>query len=388
MKITEIRETTISLRSPIRNAWIDFSEMTTSLVVVKSDVVRDGKPLCGFGFNSNGRYAVGSIIRDRLAPRLTSANPDDLLDDARSTFDPVKCHEVMMRNEKPGGHGDRSVACGAIDMAAFDLTAKVLDVPLWKYLSDRFSTSSANRKVFVYAAGGYYVPGKSLQDLQDEMRSYRALGYQHVKMKIGGADLAEDLRRIEAVLEVTGDGKYLLVDANGRLNTDAAIAYAKALQPYNLFWYEEPCDPLDYFAHSEVTKHYKNPMATGENLFSAQEGINLLRYAGMRPDRDFVQIDPALAGGLSEYLKFLQQMPDFGWSAERCIPHGGHQFTLHIAAALGLYGNESYPGIFEPIGGFADGVEVIDGYVELSDAVGIGIENKKVLMDEYRKLLD
>ena len=237
MRITDIRETTISLRSPIRNAWIDFSEMTTSLVVVKSDVIRDGNPLCGFGFNSNGRYAVGSLIRDRLGPRLKAASSGDLLDNTRPTFDPVKCHEVMMRNEKPGGHGDRSVACGAIDMALYDLTAKVLEVPLWKYLSDRFSKNSANRKVFVYAAGGYYVPGKSAHDLQDEMRSYLDMGYQHIKMKIGGADLVEDLRRIEAVLKVVGDGKYLLVDANGRLSTAAAIEYAKALEPYNLFWY-------------------------------------------------------------------------------------------------------------------------------------------------------
>lgn len=387
MKITDIRETTISLRSPIRNAWIDFSEMTTSLVVVVSDVIRDGKPLFGLGFNSNGRYAVGSLIRDRIAPRLLAANPSDLIDIDRATFDPIKCHEIMMRNEKPGGHGERSVAVGAVDMALYDLSAKVLEVPLWKYLADRFSEKQANKKVFVYAAGGYYVPGKTLSDLQDEMRSYLALGYKHVKIKIGGAELDEDRRRIEAVLEVTGDGQFLMVDANGRLDSVEAIQYAEVLKPYGLFWYEEPCDPLDYFAHSEVSKNYENPMATGENLFSAQEGINLLRYAGMRPDRDFIQIDPALAGGLTEYLKFLHQMKDFGWSAQRCIPHGGHQFTLHIAAALGLYGNESYPGVFEPIGGFADGVEVVDGYVELTDVMGIGIEHKAALMSEFQKLL-
>ena len=112
-----------------------------------------------------------------------------------------------------------------------------------------------------------------------------------------------------------------------------------------------------------------------------------MRYAGMRPDRDFIQIDPALAGGLTEYLKFLHQMKDFGWSAHRCIPHGGHQFTLHIAAALGLYGNESYPGVFEPIGGFADGVKVVDGHVELNDVIGIGIEHQAALMNEFQKLL-
>lgn len=388
MKITDIREQTISLRSSIRNAWIDFSEMTTSLVVVQSDVIRNGKQICGLGFNSNGRYAVGSIIRDRLAPRLLQADPASLLDDAETTFDPVKCHRVMMQNEKPGGHGDRSVACGSVDMALYDLAAKILGVPLWHFLANRFSNGKANRSVFVYAAGGYYVPGKTHHDLQDEMRDYLALGYRHVKMKIGGTDLADDLRRIEAVLDVVGDGHFLMVDANGRLDLTTAVTYAKALEPFGLFWYEEPCDPLDYQAHAEVTKHYGGAMATGENLFSFQEGINLLRYAGMRNDRDFIQIDPALAGGLTEYMKFLNAMPELGWSANRCIPHGGHQFTLHIAAAFDMYGNESYPGVFEPIGGFADGVNVVDGYITLPDTDGIGIELKRELMGSFAPILN
>src|SRR3546814_3302911 len=117
-------------------------------------------------------------------------------------------------------------------------------------------------------------------------------------------------------------------------------------------------------------------MATGENLFSMQDARNLIRYGGMRPDRDILQFDPALSYGLVEYRRTLAMLEENGWSARRCIPHGGHQFALNIAAGLGLGGNESYPDVFQPFGGFADDVAVEDGMVGLPDAPGIGFERK------------
>ena len=118
------------------------------------------------------------------------------------------------------------------------------------------------------------------------MRGYLDMGYSVVKMKIGGASLAEDLRRIEAVIEVDGSGQALAVDANGRFDLATAIAYAEALEPYGLRWYEEAGDPLDFALQAELASHYDRPMATGENLFSMQDARNLIRYGGMRPDRD------------------------------------------------------------------------------------------------------
>ena len=178
-------------------------------------------------------------------------------------------------------------------------------------------------------------------------------------MKIGGAPLAEDLKRIEAVLDVVGgDGQRLAVDVNGRFDLSEALEYAKAIEPYNLFWYEEIGDPLDYALNATVSEHYKGRIATGENLFSLQDARNLIRYGGMRPDRDIIQVDPALSYGLTEYLRIQDMLRQHGWSSRRCIPHGGHQFSLHIAAALKLGGNESYPGEFQPTGGFADNAVV------------------------------
>lgn len=387
MKIVDIREMTAPLKASIRNAFIDFSQMTTSVVAVVTDAVRDGRPVVGYGFNSNGRYAVGGLLRDRFIPRIMAAPPEALLDDAQSNIDPHKVWGVMMTGEKPGGHGDRSVAVGAIDMALWDAVAKVEGRPLYRVLADRFNGGKADDKAFVYAAGGYYQPGKDLSALRDEMRSYLDMGYTVVKMKIGGAPPEEDMRRIEAVLDVVKGGATLAVDANGRFDLDTALAYGEAMEPYGLRWYEEAGDPLDYALQAKLSEAYPHPMATGENLFSHQDARNLIRYAGLRPDRDILQFDPALSYGLVEYLRTLDMLAAHGWSRRRCIPHGGHLFAVHIAVGLGTGGNESYPGVFEPYGGFPDGMRVEDGHVRLSDAPGIGYELKSDLYGVLRGLI-
>jgi L-alanine-DL-glutamate epimerase-like enolase superfamily enzyme len=379
MKIIDIREQTLPISSPIRNAYIDFSKMTLSLVAVITDVMRDGKPVVGYGFNSNGRYGQGMLMRERFIPRVLEAAPESLLNDAGDNLDPHRIWKCLYTNEKPGGHGERSVAIGTIDMAVWDAVAKIAEKPLFQLLAERYGNGQVNQKIFVYAAGGYYYPGKDDSQLKDEMRSYLDRGYNVVKMKIGGASLSEDLRRIESVLSVLKDGQQLAVDANGRFDLDAAIAYAKALSQYDLFWYEEAGDPLDYELQATLRNYYKNPMATGENLFSMQDARNLIRHGGMRPDRDWLQFDCALSYGLVEYLRTLDMLKTHGWSATRCIPHGGHQMSLNIAAGLGLGGNESYPDLFQPFGGFPDGTRVEDGHVFLPALPGIGFEGKSDL---------
>ena len=386
MKITEIRESTRPIKSNIRNAYIDFSKMTLSLVAVVTDVMRDGKPVIGYGFNSNGRYGQGALMRERFIPRVLDADPASLLDDTEDNIDPHKVWATLMNNEKPGGHGERSVAVGTIDMAVWDAVAKIANKPLYQLLAERYGNGTANRQVFVYAAGGYYWPGKGLEGLTGEMQRYLDRGYSVVKMKIGGAPLAEDCKRIEAVLKLLGPGQRLAVDANGRFDLPTAVAYAKAMAGYNLFWYEEAGDPLDYALQAELALHYAPAMATGENLFSMQDARNLIRYGGMRPDRDWLQFDCALSYGLVEYLRTLDMLREHGWSASRCIPHGGHQMSLAIAAGLGLGGNESYPDLFQPYGGFPDGVKVENSLVTLPALVGIGFEGKADLYAEMTLL--
>ena len=386
VRIVDIRETVVPIKSKIRNAYIDFSQMTVSVLALVTDVIRDGEPVVGYGFNSNGRYAPSGLLRDRFIPRLKAAPAESLLDQTGENLDPLRVWEVIMRNEKPGGHGERSVAVGVIDMAVWDAVAKIDGLPLYRLLANRYRAGSFDSKVFVYAAGGYYYPEKGLSALQDEMRGYLALGYSVVKMKIGGAPLADDLRRIESVLKIVKRPDQLAVDANGRFDLDTAVSYACALAPYGLRWYEEAGDPLDYDLQAKLAPHYPPPMATGENLFSIQDARNLIRYAGLRSDRDVLQFDCALSYGLVEYLRILDMLKEHGWSPTRCIPHGGHQMSLNIAAGLGLGGNESYPGIFQPFGGFADGIPVEDSYVRLPESPGIGFEAKSKLFSVMKAL--
>jgi L-alanine-DL-glutamate epimerase-like enolase superfamily enzyme len=385
MRIVEIREATKPISSAIRNAYIDFTKMTTSLVAVVTDVVRDGRRVVGYGFNSNGRYGQGGLIRERFASRLLEARPETLLNEAGNNLDPDRVWRVLMANEKPGGHGERSVAVGTIDMAVWDAVAKIEGKPLFRLLAERYG-NGADPRVFVYAAGGYYYPDTNLAMLRAEMRGYVDRGYTVVKMKIGGAEMADDRRRIEAVLEEVDGEAQLAVDANGRFDLDTAVAYATMLREYPLFWYEEAGDPLDYEIQAALAGHYPGPMATGENLFSHQDARNLLRYGAMRPDRDWLQFDCALSYGLCEYLRTLRVLDEFGWSARRCIPHGGHQMSLNIAAGLGLGGNESYPDLFQPYGGFPDSVKVEKGYITMPELPGIGFEGKSDLIAVMREL--
>jgi len=388
MKITRIREATAPIASEIRNAVISFKGMTISVVAVETDVVRGGEPVIGYGFMSNGRYAQGGILRERFIPRIMNADPASLVDEPNGNLDPFAIWRIFMTNEKPGGHGDRAHAAGALDMAIWDAVAKIAEKPLWRLLSERFNAGSHDEQILVYPGGGYYYPGKEIEGLVAEMRGYQEQGYKVVKMKIGGAPLDVDMKRIEAVLHVVGDGSNLAVDANGRFDLETALAYGRAMQPYGLFWYEEPGDPLDYQLNAVLAERYPGALATGENLFSAIDGRNLLRHGGMRADRDWIQLDPALAYGVTEYLRFLDILDRHGWSRRRVIPHGGHQLALNMAAGLQLGGSESYPGVFQPYGGFADNMRIEGGYARLPQEPGIGMELKPVMFAELRKFLE
>ena len=388
MEIINIQEKIAPINSEIKNAYISFAKMDCSVVAITTDVKIDGENIVGYGFHSNGRYAVSELLTKRFIPRIKEAEEKDLLNDEGNNFSPEKIWKVLMKNEKPGGHGERSTAVGVIDMAVWDIVSKIEQVPLYEHLAKKYGNGKFTNKIFVYAAGGYYYPGKDIQLLQDEMKGYLDLGYTTVKMKIGGASLKEDLKRIESVLKIVGKGKNLCVDANGRFDLNTAIEYAKAIEPFNLKWFEEAGDPLDYKLNQELSKIYKNGLATGENLFSMQDARNLIRYGGMRKDIDWLQFDCSLSYGLVEYLRTLKMMKENEWSSTRVIPHGGHQISCNIAAGLNLGGNEIYPSLFQPFGGFPDSSIVEDSYVSFSKFIGMGYENKKELKNLFIKLFD
>lgn len=388
MRITRITHSEAPIASRISNAVIDFSRMTVSIVAVHTDLVVDGEPVVGYGFHSNGRYAQSGILATRILPRVEEAPADAITDPETGHIDPVAVHRTVMANEKPGGHGDRAVAVGTLDMAMWDAAAKAAGLPLFRLLHRRFGTTSEpEASVRVYAAGGYYHPDKPIEGLREEIAGYLDSGYRDVKIKIGGATLAEDMRRIEAVLELLPAGSQLAVDANGRFDLATALEYARALSAYDLMWYEEPVDPLDYRAHAVLAEEYPGTLATGENLFSAADVRNLRRYGGLRPHRDVLQMDPTLSYGVAEYDAMLRELALGGWSPRRCCPHGGNQINLALAAAYGFGGCESYPRVFEPFGGFAETTPISGGRVALPEAPGIGIELKPALHSMLRERL-
>jgi D(-)-tartrate dehydratase len=385
MKIIEIVEQIFPISSAIKNAYIDFSKMDCSVVAIKTDQYINGDQIIGYGFHSNGRYAVSELLKKRFIPRIKDLDSKGLLNDEGNNFSPEKIWKAMMHNEKPGGHGERSTAVGTLDMAIWDLVAKIEQKPLYEVLANKYGNKQFTNKIFVYAAGGYYYPGKDVAMLQEEMKSYVDQGFTTVKMKIGGASLKEDLIRIESVLKIVGHGNNLCVDANGKFDLPTAITYAKALEPYQLKWYEEAGDPLDFDLNAKLCEQYPNSIATGENLFSMQDARNLIRYGGMRKNKDWLQFDCSLSYGLVEYLKTLEMIKDYGWSATRIIPHGGHQLSCNIAAGLGLGGNEIYPNLFQPFGGFPDNSLVENSFVSFPKFVGLGLESKaklKVILEQ------
>jgi D(-)-tartrate dehydratase len=387
MRILDIRETAIPLKSDLTNSSFDFTEMTTSIVAVITDVMRDGKPVTGFAFNSTGRYACGAQMRERFIPRILRADPASLLDDA-GNIDPARVLAVMCRREKIGGDAERSTAIGTIEVAVWDAVAKIAGQPLHRLLADRYSGGRLPEKVFCYVGGGWYRPGQTVGDLQDEMRRHLDAGYTLVKMKVGGLTVAEDCRRIEAVLEVLGNEARLAVDANGKFARDEALAYAKALRPFGLKWFEEPCHPLDYALCAEIAAAYDAPLATGENLYSTQDVENLVRFGGLRAGCDFIQVDPPQAYGIAQYGETVAMLEGRGWSREQLFPHGGNQMSLAIAAGFGLGGAESYPGVFGAFGGFADDATVENGLLSLSDRPGIGFEGQTALYALMRPLAE
>ncbi|MGC1466050.1 MAG: enolase C-terminal domain-like protein [Pseudolabrys sp.] len=387
MRITDIRETAVPLKSTLANSSFNFSEMTTSVVAVITDVMRGGKKVCGFAFNSTGRYACGAQMRARFIPRILKADPDSLLNGAGDNLDPEKILGVMMRNEKSGGHSERSVGIGTIEVAIWDAVAKIEGKPLHRVLAERYNGGRITDKVFCYVGGGWYAPGKTTKDLQDEMRRHLDAGYTMVKMKVGGASLSEDISRIEAVKATIGNRGQLAVDANSKFERDEAIAYAKAMAPYKLRWYEEPCDPLDFASLAAVSDAYGGALSTGENLFSTQDVENLVRFGGLKPERgDVIQVDPPQAYGIVQYARTLDMLAKHGWPRSGLFPHGGNQMSLHIAGGFGLGGAESYPGVFGPFAGFADDARLENGYLNLPDRPGIGFESQAALYAIMRDL--
>jgi D(-)-tartrate dehydratase len=388
MRIVDIREHTIAL-SRYADPAIPSGGLTTSLVAVITDVKRSGKPIVGYGFSSVGRFAQGGLIRERFAPRLLNAPAGALSDEFGTNLDPFRAWNVMMAGEKPGGHGERCVAVGTLDMAIWDAAAKIARQPLHRFLADMVGNQATSAsRVRAYAGGGYYYPQNDIMRLQDEIRSFIDLGFTDAKIKIGGTDLDQDRRRIDAAARPLSGYSHLAVDAMNSYQRDGAIAAARALAPLHLRWFEDICDPLDFATQAEVAAAYPAPIAAGEALFSLAEAKLLDLHGGLRHAQDVLLFDPVHCYGLPGYLQIVRHLTANGWPSDAWWPHGGHFFSLHIVAALGLGGAEISPLGFRPFCGVAPDMEIVDGYVDVPQVPGIGFELHDEAWGEFHKLFD
>jgi len=376
VRIVDIRERTVEI-SRYSDPAVPSGGLTTSIVALTTDVVRHGRPVIGFGFSSFGRFGQGGLIRERFASRLVAAGD----------IDPLKGWAAMMKGEKPGGHGERCVAVGTLDMALWDAAAKIADLPLQALLRQRFGDLGNDVSVPVYASGGYPYPENDLVRLKDELRRFQDSGYLRAKIKVGALPLSRDLERVGMAAEIFSTPRSLAVDAMNSYAPEAAVTAAKALRPHELMWLEDVCDPLDLEGQSTVTSAYDAPIAAGEPLFSAAEAKLLDRHGGLRRDRDILLFDPVHCYGLPGYLQIVETLEARGWKRSAFWPHGGHLFSLHIASAFSLGGTEVNPSSFLPFGGLPDDATLSDGCASPPDLPGIGFESQRVLDSLFRSLL-
>lgn len=386
MRILEIHERTVPI-SRYGDPAIPSGGLDTSIVAVVTDIVRDGAPVVGFGFSSIGRFGQGGLIRDRFSPRLLAATDNDLATERGDNIDPFRAWACMMVGEKPGGHGERCVAVGTLDMAIWDAAAKIAELPLHRLISELTGRAASPDPVPVYASGGYLYPSDDISRLEDEIRQLLDQGFTHIKIKIGFSPLKEDLKRIETALALLPNGGHLAVDAIYGYDRKSGLEAATALEPYALRWFEDICDPLDFETLAVIADTYDPPIAAGEALFSVADARNLMLYGGLRPDRDILLFDPVHCYGLTEFLRIIDMLEESGWQRRACHPHGGHLFALHVVAALGLGGGEANPHNFQPFGGFSDDAVIEDGQIQPPDAPGIGFETRSELNDLFRSLL-
>lgn len=386
MRITEVRAKTVRVDTNMFNARGARVNSAATVLAAITDVVRNGRPVIGFSYSATGFQPPTHQLEERFIPKLLQMGEEDLNLDARY-FDPAATLKAFKKNEKLGGDGERATAIGTIECALWDIVAKLAQVPVYQLVADRYNGGKVTEMVECYVGGGWYSPGKGTDALRAEIQRYLNMGYRTVKIKVGGAPLTEDLKRVEAALSVVGDPQRLAVDANSGINDAHRPAYARALKDYGLRWFEEPTHPSDYQANTEFIAMYDNPVATGENQFSFEELRNLARYGGMRPGVDFLQWDIPHVYGMHEAANIIEMFQGFGWSTRSMVPHGGNQISLNASAAFGFGACESYPDVFGVLSGYADDLTVEDGQLRIGQWEGFGFEQQSGLFAKMKELV-
>jgi D-arabinonate dehydratase len=295
---------------PISNGRYTYASQDACLVRIICD---DGTT--GYGIGDGGVGLVGAPEMTRgtvesLKPALLGENP----------FRTERIWENLWVPKLLGRRGFTTRVVSAIDLALWDLKGRLLGLPVADLLG------RCHDSVPAYAAGGYYREGSSISDLVDELAGHVEWGARAVKMKIGGASIRDDLARVRAAREALGDDVKLLVDANNAYRLHEALEVARKLEPYDIYWFEEPLMPDDYAGHSFLSQHSPIPLAGGENEYTRYGFRDLIVQRAvtiLNPDAQFV-------GGVTEFMKVAALSQAFDLSV---APHGSAEIHVHLAAA-------------------------------------------------------
>ncbi len=292
----------------IRNGLYTYTESGT--VIVRA-VTTDG--VVGIG------WAGAEASHDRVVYEAARALAECAV--GMNVFDVEALWERMYQPKLVGRRGLTTRAMSAIDIAMWDAAGKTIGVPLYRMLG------GCRQRVPAYLAGGYYVEGKTLDDLAAEMRQKVGLGARSVKMKIGGAPLAEDVERVRAVRQAVGEEVAIMVDANNAYSVVDAIRMARLLEPLHPYWFEEPVHAEDYRGLAQVRAATSIPIAAGENEYTRYGFRDLIASDGV----DILQPDANVMGGVTEFRHVASLA-----SAYRLpiAPHGNPYLHVHLVAAF------------------------------------------------------
>ena len=346
---------------PITNGLYTYTHNLLSIVVIETD----DPNITGIGISGNLEVTpqVGKHMCDHFKKVLINLDP----------LDNEKIWREMWRPKLVGRRGISTRIISGIDIALWDIKAKIANMPLYKLLG------GFTNKVDAYIAGGYYEEGKGLDELSEEMRENVSLGAKAVKIKVGALSINEDIERVKICMEAIGPDIKLMVDANNAYRHYEAIEFARKAEKYDLFWFEEPVEPDDYIGQREITRSTSIPIAAGENEYTRYGFRDMINHRAV----DILQPDALIMGGVTEFMKVvaLAQANDLD-----IAPHGAQEIHIHLVTAIsnGII-LEYYRDTVNPMYGkiWENELEIKNGQVYAPDRPGIGLVPKWDTLEPY-----
>lgn len=371
MKITKIafHPMTIDNERPVWTAHERFNQSQLTLVEIQTD-----EGIIGIGEIAAGPQAVVCEMLALIGPVITAMDPMAHLD--------IWKRMLSMTYPRPGGLGDWDgipfplsrhlrqpfmAAMAGIDIALWDIKGKALGQPVFRILG------GTQTDLFTYAVGGFYVEDGPLLACADELAGFIDNGFRGVKLKTGALSLHDEVARVKAVREAIGPDILFMIDMNAPYDVAGCIAFSHAIEPYDIFWLEEPLhwylQPSDYIQLAAATSI---PLAHGEREMHRYAVRDFIDSGAIR----YIQFDATRSGGFTEAHRIASYAEQKG---VKIAPHTAAHIHAHLASPFGdaAFGVESVGAPhMHPIHHriFSDGAIYREGRVHLSEEPGFSLE--------------